>query len=125
MTRLKKSGFAGPILRLESGATDCAAPSAARANDSSAMGINVRLSIIRIGAKAASVYSDWIRLGTLLLYTATAPKCSGGCQSVNGNLFPEVVVETEGDAEGSRGNQSVRDAVIRDGDVGKGLRQRS
>jgi len=32
---------------------------------------------------------------------------------------PEVVVETEGDAEGSRGSQSVRDAVIRNGDVGK------
>ena len=54
-----------------------------------------------------------------MLYPTSAPKCSGGCQSVNGNLFPEVVVETEGDAEGSRGNQSVRDAVIRDGDVGK------
>lgn len=31
----------------------------------------------------------------------------------------EVVVETEGGAGRSRGNQSVRDAIIRDGDVGK------
>src|ERR1700736_6424774 len=31
----------------------------------------------------------------------------------------EVVVETGGGAGSSRGNQSVRDAVIRDGDMGK------
>src|SRR5882762_2205350 len=118
MTRLKKSGFAGPILGPESGTTDCGAASAARANDSSAMGIKVRLSIIRIGANAASVFFDWIRLGTFLLYTGTVPECSGGCQSVNGNLFPKAVVETEGRGRSSRGNQSVCDSIIR-GDVGK------
>src|SRR5258708_19241974 len=32
---------------------------------------------------------------------------------------PEVVVETEGGAESARGNQSVCDSIIRDGDVGK------
>ena len=47
------------------------------------------------------------------------PECSGGCQNVNGNLFPEAVVETEGGAGSSRGNQSVRDSIIRGGDVGK------
>src|SRR5258708_30447185 len=88
MTRLKRSGFAGSIAGVVSGATDCAAASAARANDSNATGIKVRLSMIRIGAKAASFYSDWIRPGTQLLYTAMAPKYSGGCQRVNGSLSP-------------------------------------
>jgi len=42
--------------------------------------------MVQIGAKAATVYRDWIRLGTQLLYTAIAPKCCAGCQTVNGRL---------------------------------------
>jgi len=44
--------------------------------------------MIRIGAKAASFYTDWIRPGTQLLYTTIAPSCIGGCQTVNGSLSP-------------------------------------
>jgi len=52
-----------------------------------------------------------------MLYTGTVPECSGGCQNVNGNLFPEAVVERKVMPEGSRGNQSVCDSIIRGGDV--------
>src|SRR5258708_26238922 len=98
MTRLKKSGFAGPGEGVESGTTDCGAASAAKANDRSARGMKVRLSMMRIGAKSATVCSDWIPPGTQLLYTASALKCSGGCQSVNGGLSPRM-----GTASPSRG----------------------
>jgi len=43
--------------------------------------------MMQIGAKAANVYPDWIRLGTQLLYTAIAPKFSARCQTVNARLF--------------------------------------
>src|SRR5258706_6321509 len=42
-----------------------------------------------------------------------------GVKASMATCSPEVVVETEGGAESSRGNQSVCDSIIRDGDVGK------
>src|SRR5260370_34553030 len=42
-----------------------------------------------------------------------------GVKASMATCSPEVGVETEGGAESSRGNQSVCDSIIRDGDVGK------
>src|SRR6267143_4473349 len=42
-----------------------------------------------------------------------------GVKTSMATCSPEAVVETEGCGRSSRGNQSVRDSIIRDGDVGK------
>src|SRR2546425_5933681 len=57
ITRLKKSGLAGPIAGVESGTTDCAAESATRAKDSSATEMKAPLSMRRSGERAANVHS--------------------------------------------------------------------
>src|SRR5947208_10733219 len=72
MMRLKSSGFAGPIVGVVSGTADCAAASAAKASDSSAMGTKVYLCMMQSGQKSVKANPDWIRLVTQLLYTAIA-----------------------------------------------------